>query len=224
MLYYTLANNQIVTYFPAICKIYTGVEKIKKFLRRLLFLVICVAVLMGIVGMMINNHVVNEEKDKIAYTINENKDTFLNTEINKMKDFGADCIMILGAGIKDDETPTPMLKDRLDTGIMLYQAGAASKILLTGDNGSKEHNEIHVMLNYVKAAGVPEEDIFCDHAGFSTYDSMYRAKKIFQVSNLIVVTQTYHQYRSLYIGEKLGLHVMGIASDQMKYAGQPVRE
>ena len=203
---------------------YTGVEEIKKFLGRLLFLIIFLAVLMGIVGMMINNHVVNEEKDKIAYAINENKDSFLNTEINKMKDFGADCIMILGAGIKDDETPTPMLKDRLDTGIMLYQAGVASKILLTGDNGSKEHNEIHVMLNYVKDAGVPEEDIFCDHAGFSTYDSMYRAKKIFQVSNLIVVTQTYHQYRSLYIGEKLGLHVMGIASDQMKYAGQPARE
>ena len=78
------------------------------------------------------------------------KNTFSNSEINKIKGFGADCIMILGAGIKDDETPTPMLKDRLDTGLMLYQAGAASKILLTGDNGSKEHNEIHVMLNYVK--------------------------------------------------------------------------
>lgn len=187
-------------------------------------MIVSLAVLMGIAGMMINNHVVNEEKDKITCAINEDKDSFLNSEINKMKDFGADCIMILGAGIKDDETPTPMLKDRLDTGIMLYEAGVATKILLTGDNGSKEHNEIHVMLNYVKDAGVPEEDIFCDHAGFSTYDSMYRAKKIFQVSNLIVVTQTYHQYRSLYIGEKLGLRVMGVASDQMKYAGQPVRE
>ncbi len=87
---------------------------------------------LGVVGMMINNYVVKEEKDKIAYAINENKNTFSNSEINKMKDFGADCIMILGAGIRDDETPTPMLKDRLDTGLMLYQAGAASKILLTG--------------------------------------------------------------------------------------------
>ena len=225
MLYYTLANNQIVTYFLSICKNHTtGVEQIKKLLGRLFFWMIFLAVFLGVVGMMINNYVVKEEKDKIAYAINENKNTFSNSEINKIKGFGADCIMILGAGIKDDETPTPMLKDRLDTGLMLYQAGAASKILLTGDNGSKEHNEIHVMLNYVKEAGVPEEDIFCDHAGFCTYDSMYRAKKIFQVSNLIVVTQTYHEYRSLYIGEKLGLNVMGIASDQMKYAGQPARE
>lgn len=187
-------------------------------------MVIVLAVIIGIAGMMINNHVVSKEKDNISYAINEDKDTFSNSEINNMKDFGADCIMILGAGIKDDKTPTPMLKDRLDTGIMLYKAGVASKLLLTGDNGSKEHNEIHVMLNYAKDAGVPEEDIFCDHAGFSTFDSMYRAKNIFQVSTLIVVTQTYHEYRSLYIGEKLGLKVMGVASDQMKYAGQPMRE
>lgn len=187
-------------------------------------MVIVLAVIIGIAGMMINNHVVSKEKDNISYAINEDKDTFSNSEINNMKDFGADCIMILGAGIKDDKTPTPMLKDRLDTGIMLYKAGVASKLLLTGDNGSKEHNEIHVMLNYAKDAGVPEEDIFCDHAGFSTFDSMYRAKNIFQVSTLIVVTQTYHEYRSLYIGEKLGLKVMGVASDQVKYAGQPMRE
>lgn len=187
-------------------------------------MVIVLAVLAGVIGMTINNHVVNKEKDNIAYAINESKDSFLNFEIDKMKNFDADCIMILGAGIKDDETPTPMLKDRLDTGIMLYEAGAAPKILLTGDNGTKDHNEIHVMLNYVKKAGVPEEDIFCDHAGFSTYDSMYRAKDIFKVTNLIVVTQTYHEYRALYIGEKLGLKVMGIASDQERYAGQPMRE
>lgn len=117
-----------------------------------------------------------------------------------------------------------MLKDRLDTGIMLYQRGYAPKILLTGDNGTETHNEIHVMLNYVKNAGVPEEDIFCDHAGFSTYDSLYRANSIFEAEKLIVVTQTYHEYRALYIGEGLGLQVKGVASDQMKYRGQAVRE
>ncbi len=132
--------------------------------------------------------------------------------------------MVLGAGIKDDETPTPMLKDRLDAGIMLYKAGVAPKLLLTGDNGTEAHNEIHVMLNYVKDAGIPEKDIFCDHAGFSTYDSMYRAKNIFYVKNLIVVTQTYHEYRALYIAEKLGLLASGVASDQYSYAGQSGRD
>ena len=174
--------------------------------------------------MTINNHVVNSQKDNIMGAITNTKDDFLATEYKSMKEVNADCIMVLGAGIVDDETPTPMLKDRLDTGILLYKNGVAPKILLTGDNGTVTHNEIHVMLNYVKKAGVPEEDIFCDHAGFSTYDSMYRAKSIFEVESLIVVTQTYHEYRALYIAEKLGLTAKGIASDQERYAGQPIRE
>lgn len=182
------------------------------------------ASLAGVAAMTINNHVVNSQKENILGAITESKDDFLATEYDDMKALGADCIMILGAGIKDDETPTPMLADRLDTGILLYKNGVAPKILLTGDNGTVNHNEIHVMLNYVKRAGVPEEDIFCDHAGFSTYDSMYRAKSIFGVESMIVVTQTYHEYRALYIAEKLGISAKGIASDQETYAGQPIRE
>lgn len=182
------------------------------------------AVLAGIVGMTINNHIVNKEKDNILCAITEDKESLLSAEADALKDLNADCIMVLGAGIRDNETPTPMLKDRLDTGIMLYELGVAPKLLLTGDNGQVDHNEIHVMLNYVKKAGVPEEDIFCDHAGFSTYDSMYRAQSIFGISSVVVVTQTYHEYRSLYIGEKLGLTVKGVSSDQMKYRGQAARE
>lgn len=178
----------------------------------------------GIVAMTLNNHVVDKEKENIASAITENKDSLLPVEMKGLKKFDADCIMVLGAGIKDDETPTPMLKDRLDTGIMLYKNGVAPKLLLTGDNGTEAHNEIHVMLNYARKAGVPDKDIFCDHAGFSTYDSMYRAKDIFEVEKMIVVTQTYHEYRALYIAEKLGIEVKGVASDQMKYSGQPVRE
>ena len=132
--------------------------------------------------------------------------------------------MVLGAGIIDSETPSPMLKDRLDAAIMLYYSGAAPKILLTGDNGTNEHNEIHVMLNYTKNAGVPEEDIFCDHAGFSTYESCVRAGTIFKVKKMIVVTQKYHLYRALYMSKKLGYEVLGAASDQRSYAGQSARD
>lgn len=189
-----------------------------------MLLLLLAASLTGVTGMTINNHVVNSQKDNILGAITETKDDFLTTEYKSMKALNADCIMVLGAGIVDAETPTPMLKDRLDTGILLYQHGVAPKLLLTGDNGTVTHNEIHVMLNYAKNAGVPEEDIFCDHAGFSTYDSMYRAKSIFEVDSLIVVTQTYHEYRALYIAEKLGLSAKGISSDQERYAGQPVRE
>ena len=144
--------------------------------------------------------------------------------LSSLQEMDADCILILGAGIEDDSTPSPMLKDRLDVGVWLYKLGAAPKILLSGDNGSIGHNEIHVMLNYVIEAGVPREDIFCDHAGFSTYDSMYRARDVFCVSKAIVITQEYHEYRALYIGQKLGLEVKGVSSDQERYAGQFYRD
>jgi len=199
-------------------------NRIKRFFGTLILILIMTVALVGVAGMTINNHVVNSQKENIMGAITDTKSDFLQTEYQDMKKVDADCIIILGAGIIDAETPSPMLRDRLDTGILLYQAGVAPKILLTGDNGTEEHNEIHVMLNYVKRAGVPESDIFCDHAGFSTYDSMYRAKSIFEVERAMVVTQTYHEYRALYIAEKLGLTARGIASDQERYSGQPVRE
>lgn len=199
-------------------------NRIKRFFGMVLLVLIMTAALLGVAGMSINNHVVNSQKEHILGAITDTKDDFLQTEYLDMKKINADCILVLGAGIIDAETPSPMLKDRLDTGILLYRNGVAPKILLTGDNGTEEHNEIHVMLNYVKNEGVPEKDIFCDHAGFSTYDSMYRAKSIFEVESCIVVTQTYHEYRALYIAEKLGLTARGIAADQERYGGQPVRE
>lgn len=191
---------------------------------RIIFVVITLAVICGIATMTINNYVVNKGKDSLAGAINETTTSLPKEEMAKVKDFDGDCILILGAGIKDDNTPTPMLKDRLDAGIQLYKDGVAPKILLSGDNGTESHNEIHVMLTYTKAAGVPEEDIFCDHAGFSTYDSMYRAKSIFACKKVVVVTQTYHEYRALYVGKKLDLKVLGVASDQEKYSGQAMRE
>lgn len=174
--------------------------------------------------MTINNHVVSSTKDSIVCAFQEDTPVLQDEDIEKLSQRSAKAILVLGCGIKDDETPTPMLKDRLDAGIALYEAGVAPKILLSGDNGSVGHNEIHVMLNYTKDAGVPEEDIFCDHAGFSTYDSMHRAKTIFDADNLIVVTQTYHEYRSLYICKELGIKAAGVAADQEVYAGQPMRE
>lgn len=167
----------------------------------------------------------------VKYSVKENiickltDETYFDESIvSEIKELGADCIIVLGAGIMDKETPSPMLKDRLDAGIELYRQGVAPKLLLSGDNGQEEHNEIHVMLQYAKNQGIPEEDIFCDHAGFSTYDSMYRASSIFGVKKAIVVTQEYHQYRALFIGDKLGMTVWGVASDQEKYMGQVYRD
>ena len=133
--------------------------------------------------------------------------------------YGTDCIIVLGCGIDDAETPSEMLRDRLDRGIELYQKGCAPKILMSGDNGRYDHNEIHVMVKYALDAGVPAEDIFCDHAGFSTYDSMYRLQSIFGAESAVVVTQRFHEYRAVYIGKQLGMHIVGVPSVNRKYVG-----
>ena len=96
--------------------------------------------------------------------------------------------------------------------------------MLSGDNGTLEYNELKSMHDYVSDAGVPEKDIFTDYAGFSTYESMYRARDVFMVRRLIVVTQKYHLYRAAYIGNKLGMDVWGVSSDQDTYSGQKTRE
>ncbi|MGI6176837.1 MAG: SanA/YdcF family protein [Eubacterium sp.] len=154
----------------------------------------------------------------VAETLETASGEDLETSIEEAREFGADCILILGAGIIDSETPSKMLRDRLDAGIALYQAGAAPKILLSGDNGTYEHNEIHVMLNYCLRAGVPPEDIFCDHAGFSTYESMVRASEIFNVEKAVIVTQSFHEYRALFIANHLDVEAIGFSADQKRYS------
>lgn len=134
----------------------------------------------------------------------------------------AQCILVLGASVLPDGTPSGILQDRIDRGIELYFAGAAPKIIMSGDNGTESYNEVLAMKNYAIAKGVPSEDIFCDHAGFSTYESMYRAKHVFGVERMIVVTQTYHLYRALYAANGLGVDAVGVESDLHSYGGQPM--
>lgn len=134
------------------------------------------------------------------------------------------CILVLGAGLNYDGSPSPMLTDRLDTGISLYNKGVAPKLLLSGDHGKKYYDEIKSMKNYCVEQGVPLEDIFLDHAGFSTYDSIIRAQKIFKVESLIIVTQKYHLYRALYTAKKASLNVYGVSASIKEYSGQSLRD
>lgn len=139
----------------------------------------------------------------------------------KLESFGtADAIVVLGASVLPDGTPSLILQDRLNTGIALYKAGVAPKIIMSGDNGTENYNEVKAMKEYALAQGVPSEDIFCDHAGFSTYESMYRAKHVFNVERMVVVTQTYHLYRALYAAQSLGINVQGVSSDAREFAQQ----
>lgn len=144
-------------------------------------------------------------------------------QINTNQDFGADCILILGAGVRNNQ-PTPMLKDRLLEGIQLYNEKKAPKIIVSGDHSSEDYDEVNIMKQFAIEQGVPSSDIFMDHAGFSTYESLYRAKEIFQAKKVIIVTQDYHLYRSLFIANQLGIDAIGYTANPRSYKGQLIRE
>ncbi len=135
-----------------------------------------------------------------------------------------DCILVLGCGVREDGTPSHMLEDRLKRGISLYQNGVSPKLLMSGDHGQEHYDEVNTMKNYALDAGIPTADIFMDHAGFSTYESMYRAKEIFQAEKIVIVTQQYHLYRAVYIAEQLGLEAYGVNCDYRTYSGQFMRD
>ena len=157
------------------------------------------------------------------YVRSSTKDRIISPEdVSSVSD--ADCILVLGAGIRTDGSPSPMLQDRLNTGIELYQNGAAPKLLMSGDHGRKKYNEVQTMKDIALDQGVPSEYVFMDHAGFSTYDSLYRARDVFQARKVIIVTQKYHLYRALYIARSLGLDAWGVSADTRRYRGQSQRD
>lgn len=180
-------------------------------MKKMFKILIVIAIISIILVLSINFYVVGIAKNKMI------KDN----DYSLLKD--VDCILILGAGIWGDK-PSPMLQDRLDEGIKLYKEGIASKIIMSGDHGREEYDEVNIMKEYAIEQGVSSEDIFMDHAGFSTYESIYRAKEIFDADNIVIVTQEYHLYRALYIADKLDINAYGVNSDPRKYSGQTFRE
>ncbi len=148
-------------------------SRIKVFLRVIFVL----AVIFGATAAVINIIVYESAKDKI-YTADEYKFT------DK-----ADCILVLGAGVREDGSPSNMLEDRLITGIQLYKGGASDVLLMSGDHSREDYDEVGAMLDYAVSDGVDKEKIFLDHAGFSTYESLYRAKEIFGAEKIVIVTQ-----------------------------------
>ena len=131
-----------------------------------------------------------------------------------------DCILVLGAKVMPSGAPSHMLEDRCRRGVELYQAKAAPVLVMSGDHGQVEYDEVSVMKRYAVDNGVPSSDVFMDHAGFSTYDSLYRARDVFQAKRVLIVTQRYHLFRALYIARQLGLDAWGVASDYRPYATQ----
>ncbi len=182
-----------------------------KWVKRGFFALFCLGC-MGILAVFgLSSHVKNHTAEKILTA----------EEAAKQE---ADCILVLGCGVRPDGTPSLMLRDRLETGAALYEAGAAPKLLMSGDHGRKEYDEVNLMKEYVMEKDIPSADIFMDHAGFSTYESMYRARDIFCAEKVIIVSQRYHLPRALYVAEKLGLEAYGVPAKEAEYRGQAYRE
>ncbi len=125
--------------------------------------------------------------------------------------------MVLGASVKDDGTLSDALKDRILTGVELYQAGKVTQLLLTGDDGGLRRNEIVPMKQAAMEAGIPEKDIITDGQGYRTYESCKRAAQLYGIKKAIVVTQRFHLPRALYLCSRFGIEVQGIAADKQPY-------
>ena len=181
-------------------------------LKPILLILLCLA-LVGVIALCsINGYVKSVAKERIV-TVEETA---------TLED--VDCIIVLGCQVRDDGTLSHMLRDRLMRGLEVYHAGAAPKLLMSGDHGRKEYDEVNAMKQYAIENGVPSEHVFMDHAGFSTYETVYRAKEIFEADKVIIITQEYHLYRALYIADKLGLEAYGVSADLNKYVGQSMRD
>lgn len=180
--------------------------------KRILLIVIAIIILGVCVVTAINFHVISSTSKYIYSTPDASPDLD-----------NVDAILVLGC-LVNGYTPSDMLRDRLDVGIDLYNLNAAPKLLMSGDNSRVEYNEVWAMRKYAIEKNVSEKDVFMDHAGFSTYESMYRAKEIFGVDRMVVVTQGYHLYRSVYIARSLGIDAYGVPSDLHTYSGQMARD
>lgn len=127
-----------------------------------------------------------------------------------------DCILVLGAGVRDDGTPSDMLYDRVSVSAEVYAALGDTPILMSGDH-TGDYNEVGVMKSLATELGVPSEDIFLDHEGYSTYESLYRAKAVFGAKRIVIITQAYHLHRALYIARELGMEAVGVSADLRPY-------
>jgi SanA protein len=181
--------------------------KLKKVIKVGIIIIIIIVLIILLINFYVKNSTKNQIIEKDDYSTLKN----------------IDCIIILGAGIWGDK-PSPMLEDRLKEGILLYNNEVSDKIIMSGDHGREEYDEVNTMKKYAIENGIPSENIFMDHAGFSSYESIYRAKEIFNAKKVVIVTQKYHLYRALYIANQLGLEAYGVGADPRQYVGEIYRE
>ena len=180
-------------------------------LKKILIVLLSLILLIIIMTLVINRHIINVTKN---YIISD----------EKASDNNYDCVVVLGASVLPNGSPSKMLEDRLEKGLILYFNNASNKLLMSGDHSRDDYDEVTVMKNYAIKNGALSSDIFMDHAGISTYDSIYRLKNVYKVNKIVIVSQEYHLYRAIYIARKLGLDAYGVKAEDKAYSGQLYRD
>ena len=186
----------------------------KLFKNKIFKIILAIALSVCVLGtsaiFLVSSHVVSSTRDRIVTA----------GDATALGDF--DCVIVLGCLVYEDGTLSGRLNDRMEVGVATYfvlkDAGRNAKLIVSGDHGSEDYNEVDAMKSYAVENGVPTEDVFMDHAGFSTYESIYRAKEIFGAERIVIVTQEYHLYRALYIAESLGVEAYGVSADLREYS------
>jgi len=179
-----------------------NLSSLKKRLKKVILLLVILLILAGSTVLIVNQKV---ESVGSKYIVSA-------SEVPN-----AEAILILGAYVFPSGMVSTMLNDRLTAGYELYEQGKAPKLIVSGDHGRKDYDEVNSMKSFLKDKGVPNKDIFMDHAGFSTYESVYRARDIFKVQKVIIVTQEYHLMRAVYVARALGMEAYGVAADRRDY-------
>lgn len=182
-----------------------------KLLRNIVIVVLVACVVGFAVFFGISQYVVSSTRDDV-HTIAQIKESGQT----------ADAIVVLGASVYADGTPSDILADRLEVAVDLYDAGVAPAIIVSGDNTDAHYNESDAMKDYCVQLGVPDDDVFVDHAGYDTYASIWRAHQVYGAQSIVVVTQAYHLYRALSIADGLGMSALGVAADKGDYDNQAV--
>lgn len=182
-----------------------------KTVKILAIIAVCIGVLVGAAFAVTNGIVVAQSSRRIVSA----------ERAAKLED--VDCILILGCRVYSNE-PSVMLRDRVMKGVELYTLGASDTVFMTGDSRDRYYDETGTMARLATENGVPSENIVTDRYGLSTYDSIYRAAKVYGYKKIIIVTQRYHLYRALYIAKQFGIEAYGVAADAREYKNQAYRD
>lgn len=178
-----------------------------RFVRTVIILALILGITGGIAVAAVNIAVIGTAKKTILTP----------DEAEKLE--GVDCIIVLGCQVKKD-VPSDMLYDRIVTGVDLYRRGVSEVLFMSGDSRMKHYDEVGVMKRVACEKGVPEDAVDCDGYALSTYDSIYRAAKLYGCKKAVIVTQEYHLYRAVYIAKKMGLEAYGVSASIRRYRGQ----